>query len=150
SYPSSRATTAPPTTAAATATATATATDVHFNHFNKSYRLSSPAHQLIPVYVLQHAIPRRKYGFTSEFHKTSRYLSTASEIRNQTTSNILNQIICVSSPSVLFQPISPQPSLTTYLLLFGPPSFSLLERPENHHMIRWDPAGEHIIVERPE
>src|SRR5260370_29452797 len=31
------------------------------------------------------------------------------------------------------------------------PSFqSLLERPENHHMIRWDSAGEHIIVERPE
>lgn len=29
-------------------------------------------------------------------------------------------------------------------------SYSLLERPENHHMIRWDPAGEHIIVERPE
>ena len=27
---------------------------------------------------------------------------------------------------------------------------SLLERQENHHMIRWDPAGEHIIVERPE
>lgn len=27
---------------------------------------------------------------------------------------------------------------------------SLLERPENHHMIRWDSAGEHIIVERPE
>jgi hypothetical protein len=27
---------------------------------------------------------------------------------------------------------------------------SLLERPENHHMIRWDAAGEHIIVERPE
>lgn len=27
---------------------------------------------------------------------------------------------------------------------------SLLERPENHHMIRWDQAGEHIIVERPE
>ena len=26
----------------------------------------------------------------------------------------------------------------------------LLERPENHHMIRWDAAGEHIIVERPE
>lgn len=27
---------------------------------------------------------------------------------------------------------------------------SLLEKPENHHMIRWDPAGDHIIVERPE
>jgi len=27
---------------------------------------------------------------------------------------------------------------------------SLLERQENQHMIRWDPAGEHIIVERPE
>lgn len=26
----------------------------------------------------------------------------------------------------------------------------LLEKPENHHMIRWDPAGDHIIVERPE
>jgi len=33
-------------------------------------------------------------------------------------------------------------------VLTGPQS--LLERPENHHMIRWDPAGEHIIVERPE
>ena len=31
-----------------------------------------------------------------------------------------------------------------------PSGGSLLERPENHHMIRWDPAGEHIIVERPE
>ena len=31
-----------------------------------------------------------------------------------------------------------------------PPQKSLLERSENHHMIRWDPAGEHIIVERPE
>ncbi|KAF5388038.1 hypothetical protein D9615_000234 [Tricholomella constricta] len=28
--------------------------------------------------------------------------------------------------------------------------YALLEREENHHMIRWDPAGEHIIVERPE
>ncbi|KAF8520096.1 hypothetical protein JB92DRAFT_2896186 [Gautieria morchelliformis] len=27
---------------------------------------------------------------------------------------------------------------------------SLLERPENHHMIRWDAAGDHIIVEKPE
>lgn len=32
----------------------------------------------------------------------------------------------------------------------SPTRCSLLERPENHHMIRWDPAGEHIIVERPE
>ena len=28
--------------------------------------------------------------------------------------------------------------------------YSLLERPENHHMIRWDAAGDHIIVEKPE
>ena len=28
--------------------------------------------------------------------------------------------------------------------------YALLERPENHHMIRWDADGEHIIVERPE
>ena len=30
------------------------------------------------------------------------------------------------------------------------PFTSLLERQENHHMIRWDPAGEYIIVEKPE
>ncbi|KIJ56566.1 hypothetical protein M422DRAFT_22727 [Sphaerobolus stellatus SS14] len=28
--------------------------------------------------------------------------------------------------------------------------YALLERPENHHMIRWDAAGDHIIVEKPE
>ncbi|KAJ7638650.1 HSF-type DNA-binding-domain-containing protein [Roridomyces roridus] len=28
--------------------------------------------------------------------------------------------------------------------------YALLERSENHHMIRWDPQGEHIVVERPE
>ncbi|KZW03877.1 hypothetical protein EXIGLDRAFT_715925 [Exidia glandulosa HHB12029] len=28
--------------------------------------------------------------------------------------------------------------------------YALLERPENHHMIRWDANGDHIIVERPE
>ena len=28
--------------------------------------------------------------------------------------------------------------------------FSLLEKPENHHMIRWDANGDHLIVERPE
>ena len=38
--------------------------------------------------------------------------------------------------------LTPSPPLTS--------TKSLLERPENHHMIRWDPAGEHIIVERPE
>ena len=37
-----------------------------------------------------------------------------------------------------------------YHLPFLNSLLSLLERPENHHMIRWDAAGEHIIVERPE
>lgn len=41
--------------------------------------------------------------------------------------------------------LHPQPALTTLSK-----KKRLLERPENHHMIRWDPAGEHIIVERPE
>ncbi|KAI0921551.1 hypothetical protein AcV7_008223 [Taiwanofungus camphoratus] len=41
------------------------------------------------------------------------------------------------------QPAKPQATFLTKL-------YALLERPENHHMIRWDPAGEHIIVERPE
>lgn len=43
----------------------------------------------------------------------------------------------------LSQPAKPQATFLTKL-------YALLERPENHHMIRWDPAGEHIIVERPE
>ncbi|KAH9943077.1 HSF-type DNA-binding-domain-containing protein [Epithele typhae] len=41
------------------------------------------------------------------------------------------------------QPAKPQATFLTKL-------YALLERPENHHMIRWDQAGEHIIVERPE
>ncbi|KAI0080768.1 hypothetical protein K474DRAFT_1657613, partial [Panus rudis PR-1116 ss-1] len=41
------------------------------------------------------------------------------------------------------QPAKPQATFLTKL-------YALLERPENHHMIRWDAAGEHIIVERPE
>ncbi|GBE79308.1 hypothetical protein SCP_0205060 [Sparassis crispa] len=41
------------------------------------------------------------------------------------------------------QPAKPQATFLTKL-------YALLERPENHHMIRWDPQGEHIIVERPE
>ncbi|KAI0346728.1 hypothetical protein BDW22DRAFT_1321902 [Trametopsis cervina] len=41
------------------------------------------------------------------------------------------------------QPSKPQATFLTKL-------YALLERPENHTMIRWDPAGEHIIVERPE
>ncbi|KAH8106219.1 HSF-type DNA-binding-domain-containing protein [Cristinia sonorae] len=41
------------------------------------------------------------------------------------------------------QPAKPQATFLTKL-------YALLERPENQHMIRWDEAGEHIIVERPE
>ncbi|PPQ75123.1 hypothetical protein CVT24_010037 [Panaeolus cyanescens] len=43
------------------------------------------------------------------------------------------------------QKSDPKPQATFLTKLYA-----LLERPENHHMIRWDPAGEHIIVERPE
>lgn len=39
--------------------------------------------------------------------------------------------------------VKPQATFLTKL-------YALLERPENHHMIRWDPQGEHIIVEKPE
>ncbi|KAF8954312.1 hypothetical protein BDZ97DRAFT_490303 [Flammula alnicola] len=41
-------------------------------------------------------------------------------------------------------PQSPQNQRQSHWLPFS------LNWPENHHMIRWDPAGEHIIVERPE
>ena len=67
-----------------------------------------------------------------------------------------------SKPDGLQQPAKPQATFltklyasVTLLCLRTAPSSdilsnSLLERPENQHMIRWDPAGEHIIVERPE
>ena len=67
-----------------------------------------------------------------------------------------------SKPDGLQQPAKPQATFLTklyasviLLCLRTTPSSdilsnSLLERPENQHMIRWDPAGEHIIVERPE
>ncbi|KAI6047363.1 HSF-type DNA-binding-domain-containing protein [Pisolithus marmoratus] len=47
------------------------------------------------------------------------------------------------------QPL-PQKSESKPQATFLTKLYALLERPENHHMIRWDPAGEHIIVERPE
>ncbi|KAI0684172.1 HSF-type DNA-binding-domain-containing protein [Cytidiella melzeri] len=48
-----------------------------------------------------------------------------------------------SDATISPQPTKPQATFLTKL-------YALLERPENHHMIRWDQAGEHIIVERPE
>ncbi|KAF7352929.1 AGC/RSK protein kinase [Mycena venus] len=44
----------------------------------------------------------------------------------------------------------PQKSETKPQATFLTKLYALLERPENHHMIRWDPQGEHIVVERPE
>ncbi|KAH8113367.1 HSF-type DNA-binding-domain-containing protein [Phellopilus nigrolimitatus] len=43
-------------------------------------------------------------------------------------------------------PKPPQKTQSTFLTKL----YALLEKSENHHMIRWDPAGDHIIVERPE
>ncbi|PFH52886.1 hypothetical protein AMATHDRAFT_139374 [Amanita thiersii Skay4041] len=48
------------------------------------------------------------------------------------------------------QQSSPQKTESKPQATFLTKLYALLERPENHHMIRWDPAGEHIIVERPE
>ncbi|KAF8914095.1 HSF-type DNA-binding-domain-containing protein [Gymnopilus junonius] len=48
------------------------------------------------------------------------------------------------------KPAEPPKSDTKPQATFLTKLYALLERPENHHMIRWDPAGEHIIVERPE
>ncbi|KAJ7179829.1 HSF-type DNA-binding-domain-containing protein [Mycena crocata] len=44
----------------------------------------------------------------------------------------------------------PQKSETKPQATFLTKLYALLERSENHHMIRWDPQGEHIVVERPE
>ncbi|KAG6832958.1 hypothetical protein H0H92_004842 [Tricholoma furcatifolium] len=53
------------------------------------------------------------------------------------------------SPSKSNDPQSQKPE-TKPQATFLTKLYALLEREENHHMIRWDPAGEHIIVERPE
>ncbi|KAI0044651.1 hypothetical protein FA95DRAFT_226397 [Auriscalpium vulgare] len=45
---------------------------------------------------------------------------------------------------------SKSPRRTQHQVTFLTKLYDLLERPENHHMIHWDAAGEHIIVERPE
>ncbi len=55
----------------------------------------------------------------------------------------------MQSPRPLFSQNSTRMSLP-FVQQHPLTSPSLLERPENQHMIRWDPAGEHIIVERPE
>ncbi|TFK56086.1 hypothetical protein OE88DRAFT_1622368 [Heliocybe sulcata] len=48
-------------------------------------------------------------------------------------------------PPTKSEPTTGKPQATFLTKLYA-----LLERPENHHMIRWDPTGEHIIVEKPE
>ncbi|KAF8211296.1 HSF-type DNA-binding-domain-containing protein [Mycena galopus ATCC 62051] len=53
-------------------------------------------------------------------------------------------------PSPTKSPELPQKSDTKPQATFLTKLYALLERPENHHMIRWDPQGEHIVVERPE
>lgn len=44
----------------------------------------------------------------------------------------------------------PLPQICFYALLTACAHTRLLEKPEYQHMIRWDPKGEQIIVERPE
>lgn len=48
------------------------------------------------------------------------------------------------------QPDPPPKSESKPQATFLTKLYALLERPENHHMIRWDAAGDHIIVEKPE
>ncbi|KAJ7228822.1 HSF-type DNA-binding-domain-containing protein [Mycena pura] len=54
------------------------------------------------------------------------------------------------SPSKSPELPQPQKSESKPQATFLTKLYALLERPENHHMIRWDPQGEHIVVERPE
>jgi hypothetical protein len=61
---------------------------------------------------------------------------------HQTAGHLPDKTVCVSAPSVIFN----QP-LVTLSTQSSCAKQSLLERPENHHMICWDLVGEHIIVE---
>ncbi|GJJ07381.1 hypothetical protein Clacol_001583 [Clathrus columnatus] len=54
------------------------------------------------------------------------------------------------SPQKQHQADSPPKSESKPQATFLTKLYALLERPENHHMIRWDAAGDHIIVEKPE
>ncbi|KAF7355172.1 AGC/RSK protein kinase [Mycena sanguinolenta] len=66
------------------------------------------------------------------------------------SSNGSNEDAHDGPPSPTKSPELPQKSDTKPQATFLTKLYALLERPENHHMIRWDPQGEHIVVERPE
>ncbi|KAF9535101.1 HSF-type DNA-binding-domain-containing protein [Crepidotus variabilis] len=73
----------------------------------------------------------------------SRYPATASSSNSSDENNDAPPSPAKSPDHQQKTEAKPQATFLTKL-------YALLERPENHHMIRWDPAGEHIIVERPE
>ena len=81
-------------------------------------------------------------------HRQAAGLPVSPKVSEYTSGYISDKIICVcqfSSLRVRSLFVFPGRPMRWWLW-----AFSLLERPENHHtMIRWDPAGEPIIVGRP-
>ncbi|OBZ77061.1 hypothetical protein A0H81_03562 [Grifola frondosa] len=101
---------------------------------DQQYQLPTPTSLVYPPQLLpsQSSIPEDQSP-SSDAHSPQRQ----SQSPKQESATVQKQD---GAPQ---QPAKPQATFLTKL-------YALLERPENHHMIRWDPAGEHIIVERPE
>ncbi|KAI0771877.1 HSF-type DNA-binding-domain-containing protein [Trametes elegans] len=99
-----------------------------------SYQLSSPSNVVYPPQLLPSQQQSSLPDPPQSAHSTDAHSQSPSED---------NPTIPKQEGAPQQQPAKPQATFLTKL-------YALLERPENHHMIRWDPAGEHIIVERPE
>jgi hypothetical protein len=106
----------------------------HYHSNGRSLPATLPSPQLLsPAHVrsLLQQLGRRPAPVS---HKVPR--PPAPQVRGKATGHLSHQTLQVR--------LSPASEIALTI------SLSLLERPENQHMIRWDPAGEHIIVERPE
>ncbi|KAI0650031.1 HSF-type DNA-binding-domain-containing protein [Trametes meyenii] len=105
-----------------------------------SYQLNSSSNVVYPPQLLtpqQSALPDAQSAHSVDAHSQSPQRDSQSPKQED------NATPPKQDGAPQQQPAKPQATFLTKL-------YALLERPENHHMIRWDPAGEHIIVERPE
>ncbi|KAI0663057.1 HSF-type DNA-binding-domain-containing protein [Cubamyces menziesii] len=115
---------------------------------DQPYQLSTPSNVVYPPQLLSSQQQQPQQPQTSSLsdaqsaHSNEAH-SQSPQRESQSPKQEDNASIPKQEGAPQQQPAKPQATFLTKL-------YALLERPENHHMIRWDPAGEHIIVERPE
>ncbi|KAH7903536.1 HSF-type DNA-binding-domain-containing protein [Hygrophoropsis aurantiaca] len=116
--------------------------DLYSAPYNSSQRAQWPRHAHSNDHYTQINTNNISYTQQSNGHSSSSTDSPTDESPTQSQPGAL-KVHEQQQPQPPKSESKPQATFLTKL-------YALLERPENHHMIRWDPAGEHIIVERPE